>query len=259
MGGEVIASLRMRERLAAGKVVAGPIINFTSPWLVDICAALGFDFVIVDCEHGPMSPSEVEPMLRAAEAGGISALVRVPANESSQILRFLDVGAAGIMVPHVDSPAQAAAAARATRYPPVGERGLAGTTRAAGYMIGTSLVDYVEKANRDILLLAMVETAAAVDNVAAIAGTPGVDIIALGPNDLAASMGLAGQPGHPSVDAAIDQVIAAARAQGRWVSSTATTAEQARTAIERGVNILIASPALLFAQAAKPFLDAVGR
>lgn len=256
----MIASLRMRERLSAGGVVAGPIVNFASAWMVDICAAVGFDFVIVDCEHGPMSPADIEPMLRAAEAGGISALVRVSANEPSQILRCLDLGAAGIMVPHVDSAADAAAAASAMRYPPVGTRGLAGATRAARYSLGgSSLADYASAANAGVLLLAMAETAAAVDSIDAIAATPGVDIVSLGPNDLAASMGLTGQVTHPDVSAAIDRVVASAKSHGRWVSTVASTADQARAAIGRGANILVASPSLLFAQAAKPFLEAVPR
>jgi 4-hydroxy-2-oxoheptanedioate aldolase len=255
----MIAAPRMRERLAAGRTVAGPIVNFNSPWFVDICAAVGFDFVIVDCEHGPMSPGEIEPMLRAAEAGGISALVRVPANDPSLILRFLDIGAAGIMVPHIDRQSDASIAVKAARYPPMGERGIAGTTRAAGYTLGLPLADYAAKANDGILVMAMVETSAAVDNVEEIAATPGVDIIALGPNDLAASMGLIGQVTHPDVNASMDRVIATAKANGRWVSTTANTPEQARAAVARGVNILIASPAVLLAQSAKSLLDAVER
>ena len=105
-------SLRLRDTLTRGNVAAGPIVNFASPWFIDIVAAVGFDFAIIDCEHGPMSPAEIEPMLRAAEAGGITALVRVPANDPSTILRYLDVGAMGVMVPHVDSAAEAARAAR---------------------------------------------------------------------------------------------------------------------------------------------------
>ena len=115
-----------KAKLADGKVVFGAIISRHAPDLVELFGAIGYDFVMIDCEHGPMSLDEVEHMVRAAEVFGITPITRIPNHEDSTILRFLDRGVQGIIVPHVNTRAQAEAVAAAARYFPEGHRGAAG-------------------------------------------------------------------------------------------------------------------------------------
>ena len=245
---------RLRRKLEAGEPVIGMMVGFPSAWFVDMLALSGFDFVVIDAEHGSLSPGEAEIMIRAAEAGGISALVRVP-NVAHEILRFLDIGAVGVQVPHVESGAEARAAAAAVRYPPIGERGLATITRAAGYGVAGAARDYVELANRELLCLPMVETPLGVQNVDDIASTSGVDGIILGPGDLSSSMGHGGDRKHPAVVAACAHVIARAKAHGRWVSQAAYDPDTARAAFASGADIVIAAPMLMVTKTLRDFVQ----
>jgi 4-hydroxy-2-oxoheptanedioate aldolase len=230
---------RYRERLADGHPVFGLLINFDSPWLVDVAGLIGFDFVLIDAEHGPLSPARAEGMIRAAEAAGISAIVRVPANVPHEILRYLDIGAVGIQVPHLDTAKETRAAADALRYPPMGTRGLAALTRAANYGMSVSPKEYMEIANREVVFLAMIETMSAVENIDAIAAVSGVDALAVGAGDLSASMGHGGDRTVPPVKDAITRVLAAAKAHGRPVSLPAVNQVQAKECLELGAKIVV--------------------
>ena len=119
----------IRDKVASGETPIGCCINIDSPHLVELAGAIGFDWVFIDCEHGSMSETDVEHMVRAAEAFGLTPVVRVPSNSASEILRFLDLGAMVIVVPHVDNKADAVRAAAAAKYPPLGQR--APTTASA--------------------------------------------------------------------------------------------------------------------------------
>lgn len=249
----MVGKHRFRERLAAGQYVVGPVVNFNSPWFVDMMGLTGFDFVVLDAEHGPMSPTDVEMMMRAAEAGGMSALVRVPGNVPHEILRYLDIGAVGVQVPHIDSATEAKDAVAASRYPPVGIRGLAGTTRAANYGLSMTTAEYADMANSEVIVLAMVESAASVQNLDEILEVKGIDAIVLGPTDLSVSMGFKGDVTRPEVQKAVDTVIKKARGAGKWVSLPATDGATARTCISRGANIVMLSPAAFLRGAAREF------
>jgi 4-hydroxy-2-oxoheptanedioate aldolase len=250
----MIADHHLRRRLEAGHRVAGPIVNFASTWFVDLCGPMGFDFVLIDCEHGPMSPETVEPMIRAAEAAGISPLVRVPVNAAHEMLRYLDIGAAGIKVPRVETAADARAAATALRYPPLGTRGFARSTRAAHYGVADTIGEYVERANRELMLIVLVETAEGVRNIDAIAQTPGVDLVALGPGDLAMSMGYAGDAGHPEVVRAMAHVIERSKARGKWTSLPAGNAKAAAECYAKGADLVFVGPAAWLVQAGRELM-----
>jgi 4-hydroxy-2-oxoheptanedioate aldolase len=241
----MIKSHRVRQNLAADRPSFGLIINFDSPWLVDAAGLIGFDFVLLDAEHGPLSPAIMEEMIRAAEAANMSALVRVPANVPHEILRYLDIGAVGIQVPHIDTAAEAKAGADAMRYPPQGSRGLAAITRAADYGMTVTPKEYLETANREVLFLPMVETQSAVDNVDAIAATPGVDALIIGPGDLSTSMGFAGDRTAPLVIKAIERILASGKTHGKPVSLPAANIAQAKDCLRLGAKI-IQFPAINF-------------
>jgi 2-keto-3-deoxy-L-rhamnonate aldolase RhmA len=209
--------------------------------------------VLIDAEHGPLMPTDAELLVRAAEAAGISALVRCP-NVGHEILRYLDVGAVGVQVPHIESGEAAREAAASLRYPPLGDRGLAHVTRAAGYGVDVPVAEYVAEANRQMLYFPVIESVAGVTNVDAIATTPGVDAIALGPGDLSSSMGHSGNRTHPDVKAAVAHVIERAKAHRKWVATAAYDPLTAQAAFAAGAEIVEVPPPALFATAGRDFV-----
>lgn len=200
-------------RLRAGEGLTGMVLKMPAPALVELAGHIGFDLIVLDTEHGPADGSMLEDHLRAAASAGIPAIVRVTGNNPAQILHALDGGAAGIIVPHVDTADQAAAAASAAHYPPHGSRGFALSTRAGRY--GTAKVaEHLQQAEQRTLVIAQIENATAIPNVGAIAATPRLDALWIGPSDLSLSLGHPGQPAHPDVVAAIDHIAAHLQAAG---------------------------------------------
>ncbi len=210
---------RIRTQLAAGKPAVGAALNINSPHLVELAGSLGFDWVFIDCEHGAMSESETEAMIRAAETYGVAPVVRVPANYAHIILRFLDMGAMGIVVPHVDTPEDARKAAAAAKYPPLGERGSNyGTGRNNEYGAGTAdALEYYRRSNEETILFALIESQAGVENIDEIVAVDGIDATWLGPADMALSMGL---PEQSVVDEALDRVVNTTIAAGKLAAAT---------------------------------------
>lgn len=184
---------------AEGRPILGCFSFLPSPQVVEVLALGGLDFVIVDREHSPAGWQTVEEMIRAAEARGISALVRVGSNSREEILHALECGADGVVIPGISSAEQAAEAVRAMRYPPLGERGACPDTRAARY--GSS--DYPAfrlAANESRFLVLLIESAGAFEEIEAIAGAAGpATAYMLGRSDLAASLGCFGDPTAPQV------------------------------------------------------------
>jgi len=247
-----------KQRLREGKAIIGTLLGFNSPTFVEFCALAGFDFVLFDCEHGPMSVESVESLVRAAEAAGITPMARVPHNEPSTILRFLDTGVMGLLVPHIETADDARAAVQSVKYPPVGQRGLAGV-RAGDYGAKMPTLEYVKMANEETMVLALVESQRGVENAAEIAAVPGVDVVHIGPSDLSMSMGFYGQPDHPTVQAAIDRIIAAATAAGKPAGSGAIRGSAAlRRALDRGIRCVTYGARDLVVDSGRQLLRDVG-
>jgi 2-keto-3-deoxy-L-rhamnonate aldolase RhmA len=197
---------RVKAKIRQGKQAFGTYVNIADPAVVEAIGLAGFDAAFIDMEHTTFDLGLVEAMIRACDVTGITSLVRVPDNNAKTILRVLEAGAQGIQVPHVASADDAVAAVKAVRYAPLGERGMAGTTRAAGY--GTlPLHDHMATSNAEILLSIMVEDRQALDQLEAIAALPGVDLIAIGPYDLAAALGIT-DPKDPRLKTAIEAISA---------------------------------------------------
>ncbi len=206
-----------KSKLKAGEAIIGPIVGFTSPQLVEIAGHAGFDFVFIDCEHSAIGLDECEDLVRAADLVGLSTIVRVPENNAGQILRYLDLGAHGVQVPHVTSRDDALRAVDATKYAPKGSRGMGGG-RAADYGLGAVRGEaYLQFANEQTWVSTMIEDREGIKNLDQILTVEGLDIIAIGPNDLAASLGYPGQMNHPEVQKTIDEIIAQATAAGKAV------------------------------------------
>ena len=183
--------------------------GLASDYTAEICALAGFDWLVIDGEHAPNHLSSIIAQLKTLAAyPGSHAVARVPVGDTALIKQYLDLGAQNILVPMVDTAEQAAQLVRAMRYPQNdgqgGVRGMAGA-RASRWGHYT---DYFQRANEEVCLLVQVESREALQNLDAIAATPGVDGVFIGPADLSASMGHAGNPGHPEVQAAIEDAIA---------------------------------------------------
>ncbi len=202
-----------KARLAAGEVVFGAIITRYSPDLVEIFGAIGYDFVMIDCEHGPMNLDQVEHMVRAGESFGITPIARIPNHEESTILRFLDRGLQGIIVPHINTGEAAAGVARAARYYPDGHRGMGGG-RAHDYGIGATRDESTSWVNSQLLVIPMVEDIEAVGNLDQILTVPGADVLHVAASDLGQSMGF---PPQSEVRQVMSEVIPRVRAAGKNV------------------------------------------
>ena len=180
---------RVKKVMRAGDLAIGTYVTLSDPQVVEIIGLAGFDAAFIDMEHTTFDLSMVERMVLSAELVGITPIVRVPGNDPSLILRLLDLGTQGIIIPHVEGVEGARRAVEAVRYPPLGHRGAAGGTRAARF--GTVPWDeHCEQSNREVLLSVMVEDARGIDDIEKIAALDGIDLVAVGPNDFSEYMGI---------------------------------------------------------------------
>ncbi len=200
--------ISVKKSLLAGNTVFGPFQGIGSVAVSEILASKGFDWILVDMEHGQIDLETAGDLFAAIKRGGPSALARVPGNDQATIKRVLDAGAMGIMVPLVNSKEEAERAVKNCLYPPLGVRGL-GPGRASLY--GIEMLEYAKSANAEILVMLQAEHIDAVSHIDEILSVPGIDMLFVGPFDLACSMGHMDNPGHPDVEAAIAKLLAAAQ------------------------------------------------
>jgi 2-keto-3-deoxy-L-rhamnonate aldolase RhmA len=245
-----------RARLRRRETLLGTMLTLPSPAVAEVLAGLGFDWLFVDAEHGPLETSDLLSILRAADRD-IACLVRVPAAQEVPIKKTLDLGAAGIIVPQVNTAEQAADVVRFARYSPQGRRGV-GLARAHGY--GFRFEEYVSSANDEVAVVVQAEHIEAVENVEAIVKVEGVDAVLLGPYDLSASLGKMGRVDDPRVVEAIDHVIRTCIDARMPLGYFGVTAEAVRPFMQRGCTLIVAGvDTLLLGTAAKRLLDDLGR
>lgn len=201
----------LREKIASGKPVIGQfLVEFSGSAIVNVLAQAGFDFLMIDCEHGNYALRDVETMLETGWNANICMLVRTADATRSLITKALDAGAAGIVVPAIDSLEQVRAAVRASKYKPIGRRGVhlfRGHTRHRP----VEPQRFMDQANRDLLTFIQIELVKAVEVAEEIAATDGVDGLYIGPGDLSADLGIAGQWDAPEMNQVIEQVVSACR------------------------------------------------
>jgi 2-keto-3-deoxy-L-rhamnonate aldolase RhmA len=241
-----------RARLRNGEKLYGTMVTLPSAATAEVLAALGFDWLFIDAEHGPLETRELLGLLQAV-SHRVACIVRVPSCDEVAIKKALDLGAHGIIVPQVNSAEQAASAVRFARYPPEGARGV-GLARAHGY--GARFKEYVESANREIAVIVQAEHARAVESIDAIVRVPGVDAVLLGPYDLSASLGKMGKVDDPAVVAAIGRVTDACRAARMPLGFFGVSAAAVKPYAERGYTLLVAGvDTALLGGAARALLD----
>jgi 4-hydroxy-2-oxoheptanedioate aldolase len=249
---------RMKAKLAAGEPAFGLSVMIPSPQVVESAAGLGFDWVLIDCEHGTIGVESMELMIMAAEASGLTPIVRPRTHGAEDIVQAMDRGAQGVQVPHVTDANVARAAVQAVKFHPMGSRGLAAGTRASGYGLRSAMADFVADANRETLVCVQIEDASALAHVDEILQVEGIDVFFIGPSDLSQSMGHPGNPKAPPVAKAIEETLAKIVAAGKTPGMPAAT-EAVQSALAKGVRYIYTHlPAILSAGAKGYFKAAKG-
>lgn len=237
----------VKRALKAGRPTVGAWLQLCSPIAAEIMGDAGFDWLLVDMEHGHGDYQTLLAQLQAMQASGAVPLVRVQWNDVAIIKRVLDLGAHGVMIPWVTGQAACEAAVRACRYPPEGVRGVAGSHRAAGF--GRFGPEYWARANAEVLVVIQIETREALADIDGVLAVPGVDVAFIGPADLSAALGHVGQPGHPEVIEAIATIERAAKRAGVALGTISRSWEEARALYDRGyLMVTVASDAGLVTQ-----------
>ncbi|HTQ78078.1 MAG TPA: aldolase/citrate lyase family protein [Burkholderiales bacterium] len=243
----------MKRKLHAGEPAFGASVMIPSPQVVEMIGAAGFDWVLLDCEHGALSLESVELMAMAAEACGLTAIARPATNSAEHIMQVLDRGVRGVQVPHVSTAAQAREVLAAAKFHPAGRRGLAAGTRAAAYDAHGPLAEYVQKANEATLVAIQIEEREALDNLDALLGVEGIDVYFVGPSDLSQAMGHPGNPRAPEVARAIDETFRRTRVAGR-ISGTPAAADNVQEVLGKGVRYIYTHLPRLLTAASRDYL-----
>lgn len=224
-----------RRDLRTGRTLIGCWLSLGSPITTEVVGTAGFDWLLLDAEHAPNDVLSLIPQLMALKDSPSAPVVRPPWNDTVLIKRLLDAGVHNFLIPMVESAEQAAAAVAATRYPPQGVRGVSVSQRSNRY---GAVPDYFQRINDEIAVAVQIETRAGVAEAARIAAVDGIDALFIGPSDLAAAYGHLGQPGHPEVQHAIAEVLAAAGSAGKPTGILAPVEADARRYMAMGMSLV---------------------
>ena len=205
----------LKKRLYAGKAAFGVMCTFPSPPVVEMLGHLGFDWVLLDNEHGSITVDTAEACIMAAELSNMAPIVRPVGIRPEIIAPFLDRGAWGVQVPHVNTAEEARAVVDAVKYSPHGHRGIFSGGRPAGYGFSGTTAEYAEAANNQTLVCIMIEEVAAIENLPEMVKVPGIDVFFIGSGDLSQSMGYTGQQGHPEVQKLMERGVKTITEAGR--------------------------------------------
>jgi 4-hydroxy-2-oxoheptanedioate aldolase len=248
---------QIRAKLSRGEPVVNAMIPFYAPAVLELLGSTGVDMALLDAEHGAIDVAQCEDMVRAADAVGLPVIVRVPHNDAPTILRYLDMGASGVMPPHVTTVEDARRAVEASRYGPLGRRSYGGPR--ALLVHGGTPAEYVEKANREVLVVGLFEDIAGIEQIDQLFAVEGLDALVVGPSDLAFSMGLGPSPLDRRVQEVADRVIAASRRAGKATGLPASSVEQAREQVARGAQIVSIGVGALLGGAVRQLVSALAQ
>lgn len=247
---------RVKQVLKQGGTVYGSAVRLPEPGLVEVLGYAGFDFVLIDGEHGSMGWTEMERMILAGLATDAAPFVRVVKNEPEMVMRTLDLGAMGVLIPHCRTAEDARRFVDGALYPPRGQRGI-GPGRGTKWGAVPS-EEYFRTVDDQIVLLALVEDPEGVENIEAIVETPGLDIVWVGTGDLAAAYGVSGQTSHLKVVAAAERILTAGNRKGVAVGFPARSVDDAKAAAAKGYRAIGYGGAESYVmQFARQYLDAV--
>ena len=241
---------KFKNGLKGDKRLFGLFMGIPNTTVAELCAGAGFDWVLIDGEHGTFDLQAIMAHLQATAAYPVSVIVRALEGQTAIIKQLLDVGAQTLLIPMVDTAEQAEQVVRACKYPPAGVRGL-GTAlaRAAQW---NRIPDYLHKANDEICVIVQIETVTAVKNIDAISAVEGVDAVFIGPSDLSASMGFIGQQDHPEVVETVCQGIKSINSAGKQAGVLAVTKELVKVYSDTGAKFIgVGVDTALFSNATK--------
>ncbi len=249
----------VKEKVLRGEPSIGAAIGFPSPELVEFCGYMGFEWIFIDAEHGPLGWRECQDMARACDACGMGSIVRIFKLDHALIMTYLQTGVGGIAVPHINTPEQAEAVVRAARYYPEGQRGCDVGYRSSGYNLLESQADYFAHSNREVLVAVWLEEVEAMKNLDAILQVPGIDAVHFGPGDLALSMGLPGRSDHPDVQAALAEGRRKVVAAGKVLIGEPADAVTAKKMIADGCLLISTQVKSMWSGVARSYLKELGR
>lgn len=233
-----MTSQTLKQRLDDGDTVVGTFQLLDSPMAAEMTGVAGMDFTILDQEHGPLTAETCVAMCAAAQRGGAAPIVRVRSNTASEIQRALDIGAAGVEIPQIETGDDAAAAVDHARFAPHGSRGLSPYVRAGGY---TGSPEYTDRQNAQTTVIVHIEGRRGVENLDEIVSVDGIDVLFLGPYDMSQSLGIPGQVEDERVESLMREVCEAAATAGKAVGTYADDPAMARRWIEAGVQYVAVS------------------
>jgi 4-hydroxy-2-oxoheptanedioate aldolase len=246
---------RLKAKLLSGQPAFGVSVMIPSPHIVEMVSRLGFEWVLLDCEHGAISRETLELLVMAADAAGATVIARPASAAPEAILQVLESGASGVQVPHVSTADEARHVVDAVKYHPLGSRSLALGTRPAGYGFAGSTAGYAEAANRETLVCVQLEDPAALRHLGGMLAVPEIDVYFIGPSDLAQSMGFPGRPDAPEVREAMSAAFAEIAAAGK-VPGSVGRREDLRELCVQGVRYLYTHVPALLASGAREYLAA---
>jgi 2-dehydro-3-deoxyglucarate aldolase len=230
----------MRSQPSSQDISYGSWVHIGHPAMAELMASLGFDWLAVDLEHGAVDISQSLSLIQAIKGQGVVPYARLPYNDLIWIRRALDTGYMGLVIPMVNTAEEAARAVNVAKYPPIGQRGIG---FCPANMYGTRVDDMIAKSNRDIKIIAQVETAASVENVQAILEVEGIDGVFMGPYDLSGSYGVLGQFDHPLMKSAYEKVLSACERTGKLagIHVVAPDLDQVRQRAAQGFRFIALS------------------
>jgi 2-keto-3-deoxy-L-rhamnonate aldolase RhmA len=247
----------IKQRLREGRPVVGASIATTSLDMAAHTASLGFDFLWIEMEHSPITLETLRNMVLATRGLPALPFARVPVNELWTAKRVLDMGVSGVVFPFTSTPELARQAAAACRYPPLGRRG---ASPNLARFCWPDRNPYLDSADQNVTVVTIIEEACAVERIDEIAATPGVDVLFIGTNDLAFSLGLRGDQMHPKLREAVARVVEAGRRHGKFLGRPAATPEKVKQFMEEGFLFFQAPTEITFMMAgARNYLDPLGR
>jgi 4-hydroxy-2-oxoheptanedioate aldolase len=246
---------KLKRMLADGRVSVGCLLAYNAPWLVEVLGMTGYDFVTIDLEHEPINDESVADLVRTADAVGLTSIVRMPISE--RVFPFLSAGVQGVQVPDLRGRAHAEQIVELTRFPPLGRRTYYTQTRAAQYGVGIDEQTWTQTANEELLVIAMIEDVALLDELDEILAVEGIDGIHVGTLDLAQSLG---SPPPERLDEVVAEIVGRCRAAGKYCAVGVITPwalDSVKKRIDLGVQIVNIPSAWLLTHAVGSFLEEI--
>ncbi|HEY9529567.1 MAG TPA: aldolase/citrate lyase family protein [Anaerolineales bacterium] len=245
---------RAKLKLQAGQPAYGVLSTSADPQFAELFGLAGFDYYMLDAEHGLMDAAQVVDVIRACELVHMTPMVRIGSKDPKIVLQYLDAGMMGIMMPGLETVAEIRMLIDAVKYPPLGKRGM-GITRASGYVVvGNNAVDYIDFSNEQTMVIPQFEDAALLDRFEEMISQPGVDAVVIGPRDLSLNMGFPDGPNHAEVQEMIDRVVAICKKAGVATGITAGSRADSAKQVARGARLILAIAQLVIAAGSREFL-----